>query len=415
MSNTLALAAVTATLKHVLHEALAWQPTPVGGADVTTHRPAQLANADLVPAGSAGLNVFLYQATPNHAWNLSDLPTRGRDGTLASRPAAALDLHYLITAYGDEEALAPQRLLARAVLALSITPTFTREVVTAAMDKYDVDPTAFLGSADLADQPEPVKVSPTPLSLEELSKLWGVLGTPYLLSHAYTATAVLLEAEVPVRRALPVRTRDVQVRPYTRIALDALTVERGGAAVTGAVLVLTGGSLIGTVTAIAVGGVRLTPDPTSTTTRLTVTLTPDVAAGFHRVQVEHLKPADPVAGTPQRVLARSNGLPVQVRPNVGAVTATATTVTVPIAPPLAEGQRATVSFARTAGGSPADPPLVAATFDPVPAAETPMDRLEVARSRLTNGTWLVRVAVDGAESLPTMSAGIYDGPAVTLP
>ena len=56
--------------------------------------------------------------------------------------------------------------------------------------------TAFLADADLADQVELVKLSPTPLSLEEMSKLWGVLGTPYLLSLTYTATVVLIEADV---------------------------------------------------------------------------------------------------------------------------------------------------------------------------------------------------------------------------
>ena len=123
MSNTLAIAAVTSTMRHVLHEALGGaQPGPVGGADVTTYRPAQLSDADTVGNAASGLNVYLYQVTPNHAWNLTDLPTRHGDGSLARRPVAALDLHYLVTAYGDEEALEPQRLLARAALALASTP-----------------------------------------------------------------------------------------------------------------------------------------------------------------------------------------------------------------------------------------------------------------------------------------------------
>ena len=42
--------------------------------------------------------------TPNHAWNLTDLPTRRGDGSLTRRPVAAIDLHYLITAYGDDGA-----------------------------------------------------------------------------------------------------------------------------------------------------------------------------------------------------------------------------------------------------------------------------------------------------------------------
>ncbi|GAB3047273.1 DUF4255 domain-containing protein [Intrasporangium mesophilum] len=416
MSNTLAIAAVTSTMRHVLHESLGGaQPGPIGGADVTTYRPAQLSDADTVGNDASGLNVYLYQVTPNHAWNLSDLPTRHGDGSLARRPVAALDLHYLVTAYGDEEALEPQRLLARGTLALASTPVFTKAVIQAAIDKYDTDPTGFLADADLADQAELVKVSPTPLSLEEMSKLWGVLGTPYLLSLAYTATVVLIEADVVPRRALPVRERVVAVRPLTRIRLEAVEVDGGGAVVTGATLVLTGGGLLAAHTAVSVGSVRLVPDATSTTTRLTVTLTADVSAGVHAVQVLRVQPADPVAGTPERVTDRSSGLPVMVLPTPGPVTKTATLVRVPVAPPLREGQRATVTFGRLSGGQPDDPPLVGATFPPVLAADAPLARLDVARNELTAGTWLVRVSVDGAESLPTLSGDTYDGPAVTLP
>lgn len=416
MSNTLAIAAVTSTMRHVLHESLGGaQPGPVGGADVTTYRPAQLSDADTVGNDASGLNVYLYQVTPNHAWNLSDLPTRHGDGSLARRPVAALDLHYLVTAYGDEEALEPQRLLARGALALASTPVFTKGVIQAAIDKYDADPTGFLADADLADQAEIVKVSPTPLSLEEMSKLWGVLGTPYLLSLAYTATVVLIEADAMPRRALPVRERVVAVRPMTPIRLVAVAVDGGGAAVIGATLVLTGGGLLAAHTVVTVGGVRLVPDASSTTTRVTVTLTPDVPAGVHAVQVLRLQPADPVAGTPERVTDRSSSLPLMVLPTAGPVTTTATLVRIPVAPPLREGQRASVTFGRLAGGQPDDPPIVGATFAPVLAADAPVSRLDVARSELTAGTWLVRVTVDGAESLPTLSGDTYDGPAVTLP
>jgi hypothetical protein len=88
---------------------------------------------------------------------------------------------------------------------------------------------------------------------------------------------------------------------------------------------------------------------------------------------------------------------------------------IPVAPPLREGLRASVSLGGRAGGQPDVPPLVGATFAPVLAADAPVSRLDVARGELTAGTWLVRVTVDGAESLPTLSGDTYDGPAVTLP
>ena len=83
MSNSLAVAAVTSSLRYVLERA---QDAPhagkVGGATVTTLHPSSLTTSDL--AGAAGINVFCFLATPNHAWNLNDLPTRRSDGSLTA-------------------------------------------------------------------------------------------------------------------------------------------------------------------------------------------------------------------------------------------------------------------------------------------------------------------------------------------
>lgn len=425
MSNVLAIAAVTSTIRHVLHESLSWQPDPVGGADVTTLHPSHLAVDDDAPGSdSAGLNVYLYQVTPNHAWNLSDLPTRSSSGVLTHRPVAALDLHYLVTAYGDEAALEPQRLLARGALALAVTPVLTKDVIEDAIDKFGSGATAFLDHSDLADQAELVKLSPTPLTLEEISKLWGVLGAPYLLSQAYTATVVLLEPDLPVNRPLPVLERALGVRTFTQARLAAVEVAGGGPAVTGATLTLVGSGLLGEgTTTVTLGGRRLTPEPGARSDRLVVAVTDRVPAGAHRVQVDHVQPADPVSGEPERVRGRSNGLPLALVPTITNVTRPAGLVRVRVTPALREGQRATVTFGRLAGGAPGDPGVVTVTFPPAgplvepanPADPVPPSVLDVDEAALTAGTWLVRVAVDGVESVPTASAGTYDGPAVTLP
>lgn len=416
MSNTLAIAAVTTTMRHVLHEALGGpEPGAVGGADVTTYRPAQLANADTVDDGDAGLNVYLYQATPNHAWNLADLPTRRADGSLSRRPVAALDLHYLVTAYGDDGALEPQRLLARGALALAVTPVFTGQVIAAALTKYAVDDTTFLANSDLADQGELVKVSPAPLTTEEISKLWGTFSTPYLLSLGYTATVVLMEAQVVPRSALPVLSRGVDVRPISQPELLNVEVEGGGPPVTGATLVLTGSALLDAHCRVALGEHRITPGAGSTTTRVLATIPPAVTSGLHGIRIVHLTPADPLTGSPERVRAESSVLPWLVRPSVGALSIVGPTVRIPVIPAIRERQRAAVTFGNLAGGQPGDPAVVGATFAPLAPGAAPVNQLEVPTSRIPAGTWLVRVEVDGVVSQPTMSADTYDTPAVTLP
>ena len=63
MSNSLAIAAVTSTLRYVLERALdATHPGPVGGATVTTLRPNQLSDTALVSA--PGINIYLLRRAP---------------------------------------------------------------------------------------------------------------------------------------------------------------------------------------------------------------------------------------------------------------------------------------------------------------------------------------------------------------
>src|SRR5687768_8333000 len=111
MGNALSIATVTATLRRTLQDVV---NVDVAGAKVTTLRPDGLAAA----APSAGVNIFLYQVTPNAAQRNAGLPTRSSNATVVQRPRAALDLHYLLSFYGSETELEPQRLLAGVTRAL---------------------------------------------------------------------------------------------------------------------------------------------------------------------------------------------------------------------------------------------------------------------------------------------------------
>jgi hypothetical protein len=190
LSSSLAIAAVTTTLRHVVAQALAADPTPVAGADVTTYQPVQLGSDGRSRA--AGVNLYLYQVTPNTGWTTTATTTVRPDGSPGDRPHAVLDLHYLISCYGDDKVLEPQRLLGCAVAALADTAVLAADTVAAALAAYGTGATAYLAQADLADQPEPVRLAATPLSMEETAALWRMLGTSSLLSVTYTATAVLL-------------------------------------------------------------------------------------------------------------------------------------------------------------------------------------------------------------------------------
>ncbi|MGD2114505.1 MAG: DUF4255 domain-containing protein, partial [Acidobacteriota bacterium] len=139
MSNFLGIATVTAALRRTLQEAVA---ADVPGATVTVRRP-EAAQPNPAPV----VNLYLFQVTPNAAWRTADLPTRDARGRTVQRPRVALDLHYLLSFYGDESTLEPERLLGSVVRRLHEWPVLGRGQIETTI----ADPAfAFLAASDLA-------------------------------------------------------------------------------------------------------------------------------------------------------------------------------------------------------------------------------------------------------------------------
>lgn len=203
MSNFLAVATVTATLRDVLDKAAKDGAT---AAAMATHLSPGNSSTGLP---MSGVNIYLYEVTPNVGLRNSDLPTRTRDGSVMQRPRIALDLHYLLSFYGDEQSLEPQRILGSVARTLHAQPLLTRKNIQDAVASLP-----DLSKSDLADELELVKFTPMSLSLEELSRLWSVfLQTSYRLSMVYTASVVLIEKEETPRTVLPVEKRTISVMP----------------------------------------------------------------------------------------------------------------------------------------------------------------------------------------------------------
>jgi hypothetical protein len=194
MSNALAIATVTTALAQVVRTAA---QSVVNGADVVPGRPDQNATP------GHRIHLFLYQVSSNGGIRNNDLPTRSANGKLVTRPAVALDLHYLLAFYGSETDLETQRMLGAVVRDLQAKPVLTRAMIQSAISSQP-----FLADSNLADAVEQVKFTPLAISLEEMSKLWSVFfQTPYALSVAYQGTVVLIESEEPAQPALPVLKR----------------------------------------------------------------------------------------------------------------------------------------------------------------------------------------------------------------
>lgn len=218
MSNYLAIATVSAALSRLLQGEVGLD---VPGAKVTTLRPDSAEGATPEPR----VNLYAYQVTPNAAMRNTDLQTRRADGSLIQRPQIALDIHYLVSFYGDESKLEPQRLLGIAARTLHARPILTRKMIQDTIRQPEFD---FLQTSDLADAIELVRLTPLGLNLEELSKLWSVFfQVRYALSIAYQASVVLIESEETPRTALPVRDRNIYVIPIRYPIIEQIRTEAG--------------------------------------------------------------------------------------------------------------------------------------------------------------------------------------------
>lgn len=216
MSNALSVAAVTAVIKDLLDNAVIGQSvnSAVGGSvTVTALPPSRVAvGKDEVPQ----LNLFLYHVAPNPGWRNVGLPSTGSRGERLANPPLALDLFYILTAYG-KESFESEILLGYAMQLLHENPVLGREAIRKALVSTQGSsspagprllPPAMeaLKSSDLADQVEIIKITPMPMSVEEISKLWSAFQASYRPSVAYQVSVVLIESSKQSRSALPVLT-----------------------------------------------------------------------------------------------------------------------------------------------------------------------------------------------------------------
>ncbi len=279
MSNYLAIATVTGTLHNLLTNASAVVP----GAKVSTKRPDGAA----AEAQDPGINIFLYQVTPNAAYRNADLPTRRANGQLVQRPQTALNLHYLLSFYGDETRLEPQRLLGAVARQLHARPLLTKEDITQTVANPPYD--TLLATSNLAEQVDLVRFTPLGLSLEELSKVWSIFfQSPYVLSVVYQGSVVLIETDDAPQQAMSVQTRNVYVRPFRQPVIDRVisTAGEGAPIFANSTLQIEGKQLKGDTTLVLLGGIERTP-LSVTDRQITLAVPPDLQAGPRGLQVIH--------------------------------------------------------------------------------------------------------------------------------
>jgi hypothetical protein len=400
MSNFLAIATVTEALRQLLDEVV---KVDVNGATATAVRPASNGNE----LAAVGVNVYLYQASPNTSWRNDDLPSRREDGTAIQRPRAALDLHYLLTFYGDEKRLEPQRVMGSVVQVLHTQPILSRLQIQKAVQSVD-----YLNDSDLAQAMELVKFTPVPLSVEELQNLWsGFFQSPYSLSMAYQGSVIFIEGKVPIQKPLPVRGRNLYAATFRLPVIEQVISQEGAGQpiVAATALVVLGKNLLGDVTIVAIDGEEIAPSDILELRDQEIKFrlpSPPRRAGLLGLQVIHKRmmgsPPTPHQGD------ESNLAAFVLRPEISVDEASKV---VHVSPAIGKDQRLVLHLNEMPPGA---LPARDQSFL-IPSRNAAISEIPLPTDDLGTGDYLVRVEVDGAESvLIADEAGNYVGPKVSI-
>jgi hypothetical protein len=397
VSNSLAIFAVTATMRDILNLAaspLPFDPDPdpdLNDVTCSVKPPDKARTAE----SQNQLNLFLYQTSWNAALRNADLVRTVRPNETAMTPVA-LTLYYLITSYGkNNDDLLAHRILGRAMSLLH--------------DQAILLPGAIQATGkgnDLWKQVERVRIVPHAISGEELFRLWATFQTPYRISATYEVSVVLIDSVRRARVPLPVLTRvpvaqGGMVPAFPELAEISLPLAHQPAArlpspappaiVPGDVVTLAGHDLLKFATSVLFSNSLLatpiarTPLVASTAASVQVDLPSDqtiMPAGVYTVSVRVSQSADP---TQDRT---SNGLPVAIAPRIRTITTAARVgglvpVTVLLSPQVWPTQRVAL--------------LVGDAQIPAQSFATKTDTVEF-RVPLPAGSYLVRVRVDGVDS-----------------
>lgn len=418
MSSPLAIAAVSAVLRSFLQNSVAQHDlaSVLGGNVIISAEPPD--RIDIGASSPDRLNLFLFQATENQGWRNLGLPTRNANGDRISNPPLALDLHYLLTAYGSADFHA-EVLLGHAMFVLHEMPVLTREAIRAAIP---VPPPVTLPNgltaAELADQIEQIKITPENMSVEELSKIWSALQSQYRPTAVYRASVVLIESRRSVRPTLPVLARNIAVLPFQQPAIDLIQSQSAdGEPIVAAQPILAGYNLVidgrrlrGATTRVLVDAIEITPaDDRIAATRIVVPLPATLQPGLHSVQVVHRVdfgtgfPSEPHRGVESNVTAFV--LAPQIVPPIPD-TAHNTTLTLGIQPSVGRAQRVALLIGDRTISIPArdeaGPPETGTLHFPIPD-DFP-----------TGQDLLLRVQIDGAESPLEIIGGIFAEPTITI-
>jgi hypothetical protein len=319
------------------------------------------------------------------------------------------------------------------------TPVLTRDAIRKALTPPPpeaIELPAFaktLADTGLADQVEQIKITPQALSTDEVMRLWMAFGASYRPSAAYLATVVLIESRQPGRSALPVRARTVKFTQFRGPRIDRVLSQAAAPPnapiaadrpiLPGDRLYLRGAGLFSEIAKVRIGDQEI--DPTNVTdSQVDVLIPANSPAGVVGVSVvQHVKLGNPPV---DRVGAASNVAPIVLRPSVAMTTANVTShviggstlksgdATLAISPAVGPSQQVVLLLNELT--APVGRLSRAYRFEAAPrTGPNPVNQVVTSFQDVVAGDYLVRVQVDGAESVLDRDAtGLFVTPKVSI-
>ncbi|KQX25806.1 MULTISPECIES: DUF4255 domain-containing protein [Ensifer] len=404
MSNPLAISTVSAAfLRRILSAANAAVPN----AKVRLGAPTAKLAEDAAPL----VNLHLYRVEPNAAHANDHLPTRGATGQMRGPSKLALNLHYVMSFYGNHDAFEPDLMLGEVMLALEHEPLLSKTTIHNAIEDNDE-----LEDSDLEAALARLRVTRQLMTIDDFSKIWSIFyQVPYALSLSYEVSHVVIETSATPPVPTPVAHPGLWVSPVSTLRLDAagrapgsiippvwggiLHVAGRGLAKPGLELEVDGGGL-------AMSGVRQSEAALAVTLDAPTFGGVELAVGVHKLQAIAPRTS---ADQPDHVRARSNALAFALSPAivVGTITApaggtTATgTVDIGFTPSIRSDQAVRLLLDVRNPAAPAQ--VILAGRIPVEGGANAAS-LTFSFVSLPRGDYLVRADVDGLLSPVTLDS-----------
>jgi hypothetical protein len=409
MSNALAVAATMRVIASLLDGGVnrASLVGLFGAATTTVHPP------DLVPIGDSvetdHLNLFLYTVTMNAGWrNVS--PVRNSAGERIGKPPLAVDLHFLLSAYGASQ-YHPELLLGIGMQVLHEQPFLDRSGIRSLFLLPGTPEDQAMATAELDQQIEQIKISPHDLSADELYKLWSAFGSKCRPSAAYVATVVLIQSRVEMKSALPVIARNLGIVTFEQPVISNVVPSTFD--LSAPVQLTLTGSGFQAPGALAQFGTTTVPFDAATATSALVTVPASVVPGMNMLKVVRTYA---IGEPPDKLIGDSDPVGIVVQPFILGVTT----------PIVATVQRIDVAFAPSATAD--QPAILLLDQIGLPPGAVPhrfaIDALpeDIAGGSISfdasvvpAGTYLLRIRIGGTESVPQFDPALgFTNPTVTL-